>query len=532
MPIPMLMIVFVIMKKLFQNKYFMKYGGNKMEKNILSYLEHSEKAFPDKIAFSDSQYELTYRQLANAARSIGSFLIEKIGMRKAIIVYMEKDARNIAAFMGAAYAGCFYVPLDSQMPIERINIILKTLQPAAVIYDDKTAKFLSLMETDCIKVLYDKICVLPPDKEKLELARREIIDTDPLYILFTSGSTGIPKGVVVCHRSVIDYSDWVVKTFNLNESTIFGNQTPFYFSMSVLDIFATIRSGATLYIIPKKLFSFPVKLLEFLKERDVNTIYWVPSALSIVANLGALDVVELPYLKKILFAGETMPTKQLNIWRKHIPNATYVNLFGPTEITDIGIYYVVDRVFSDDEPIPIGVPCDNVDVLVVNDDRNLIEESGEIGELLIRGSFLACGYYNNPEKTNEVFIQNPLNKSYPEIVYCTGDLVYWNKNRELVYVSRKDFQIKHMGNRIELGEIENAMSALDGVDMCCCLYNKESDQIVAVYTGNLEMKRLSKLLKEKLPRYMIPNIYNKAASIPLNMNGKIDRVQLKNDYIK
>lgn len=503
-----------------------------MEKSILSYLEKSEKEFPNKIAFSDDKYKLTYHELAGAARSIGSFFIEKVGTRKAVVVYMEKNARNIAAFMGAAYAGCFYIPLDSQMPIERINIILKTLQPAAIIYDNKTEKFLSLMEADCIKVFYDEISILPQDKEKLEVTRREMIDTDPLYVLFTSGSTGTPKGVVVCHRSVIDYADWVVETFKLDENTVFGNQTPFYFSMSVLDIFATIRSGATLHIIPKMLFSFPVKLLEFLKEKEINIIYWVPSALGIVANLGALDVIQLPNLKKILFAGETMPTKQLNIWRKHVPDATYANLFGPTEITDIGVYYIVEREFSDDEPIPIGSPCDNVDILVVDEKGKLIKECDKIGELLIRGSFLACGYYNNPERTKEVFIQNPLNNSYPETVYCTGDLVYWNKNRELVYASRKDFQIKHMGNRIELGEIENAMSALDGVDMCCCLYNNESDQIVAIYTGKLEKKKLSDLLKKKLPRYMIPNICYNIDSMPFNMNGKIDRKKLKDEYIK
>ncbi|WP_238915173.1 amino acid adenylation domain-containing protein [Clostridium sp. YIM B02555] len=503
-----------------------------MEKSILAYLENSEQTFPNKVAFSDNQYELTYSELADSARSIGSYLIEKISTHKAVVVYMEKNSRNIAVFMGAAYGGCFYVPIDSQMPIERINIILKTLEPAAVIYDDKTAKFLSLMETDCIKISYDEICKTPQDKEKLAIVRRKMIDTDPLYILFTSGSTGIPKGVIVCHRSVIDYSGWVVKTFDLNENTIFGNQTPFYFSMSVLDIFATIRSGATLHIIPKLLFSFPIKLLEFLNEKDINTIYWVPSALSIVANFGALEVVNPQNLKKILFAGETMPTKQLNIWRKHVPNAIYANLFGPTEITDIGIYYIVDREFKDDEPIPIGTPCDNVDAVILDENGKAVEEYGKIGELLIRGSFLSCGYYNNPEKTKEVFIQNPLNNSYPEKVYCTGDLVYLNENGEMIYVSRKDFQIKHMGNRIELGEIENAIGALDGVDMCCCLYNKESDQIIAVYTGNLELKKLSQLLKQKLPRYMIPNIYHKKESMPLNANDKIDRVKLKNDYIK
>ncbi|OCB00909.1 amino acid adenylation domain-containing protein [Clostridium beijerinckii] len=503
-----------------------------MEKSILSYLEKSEKKFPNKVAFSDGKYELTYHELVEEAKSIGSFLIENIGMHKAVVVYMEKGALNISAFMGAAYAGCFYVPLDAQMPVERINIILDTLKPAAIIYDDKTEKYLSLIETDCIKVLYDEIHMLSKNEEKLVTARRQMIDTDPLYILFTSGSTGIPKGVIVCHRSVIDYADWVVKTFELNENTTFGNQTPFYFSMSVLDIFATIRSGATLYIIPKMLFSFPVKLLEFLNEKEVNTIYWVPSALSIVANLGALDVIKLPHLKKILFAGETMPTKQLNIWRRHVPDAVYANLFGPTEITDIGIYYIVDREFNDDEPIPIGAPCDNVDALIVDEDGQLVKECGKVGELLIRGSFLACGYYNNPEKTREAFIQNPLNKSYPETVYCTGDLVYWNENRELVYVSRKDFQIKHMGNRIELGEIENAMSALEGLDMCCCLYNKESDQIVAVYSGSLETKKLSQNLKKKLPRYMLPNVCYNRSSMPLNMNGKIDRKKLIEEYIK
>ncbi|WP_238899182.1 amino acid adenylation domain-containing protein [Clostridium sp. YIM B02500] len=503
-----------------------------MEKSILSYLEKSEKKFHNKVAFSDGKHELTYHELVEESKSIGSFLIENIGMRKAVVVYMEKGARNISAFMGAAYAGCFYVPLDAQMPVERINIILDTLKPAAIIYDDKTEKYLSLIETDCIKVLYDEIHMLPKNEEKLETARRQMIDTDPLYILFTSGSTGIPKGVIVCHRSVIDYADWVVKTFELNENTTFGNQTPFYFSMSVLDIFATIRSGATLYIIPKMLFSFPVKLLEFLNEKGINMIYWVPSALSIVANLGALDVIKLPDLKKILFAGETMPTKQLNIWRRHVPDAVYANLFGPTEITDIGIYYIVDREFNDDEPIPIGVPCDNVDALIVDEDGQLVKECGKVGELLIRGSFLACGYYNNPEKTREAFIQNPLNKSYPETVYCTGDLVYWNENRELVYVSRKDFQIKHMGNRIELGEIENAMSALEGLDMCCCLYNKESDQIVAVYSGSLETKKLSQNLKKKLPRYMLPNVCYNRSTMPLNMNGKIDRKKLIEEYIK
>lgn len=502
-----------------------------MKKSVLAYLERSKEKYPDKIAFADAKYTLTYSELVEEAQNIGSYLATNIGTHKPVVVYMEKGARNIAAFMGAAYSGGFYVPMDSQMPVERINIILEALEPAVIIYDNKTEKFLPQLLTDCSKVKYDDINRFPADKKQLDDIQREMIDTDSLYILYTSGSTGVPKGVAVCHRSVIDYAEWLMKTFDINGETVFGNQTPFYFSMSVLDIYATICSGATLYVIPKMLFSFPVKLLEYLNEHKVNTIYWVPSALSIVANLGALEVVELQQLKTILFAGETMPTKQLNIWRRNVPNALYANLFGPTEITDIGIYYVVDREFKDDEPIPIGKPCDNVGALVVDNEGKQITEVGKIGELLIRGSFLALGYYKNEEKTKEVFIQNPLHNRYPETVYCTGDLVYWNDRKELVYVSRKDFQIKHMGHRIELGEIENAMSALDGFDMGCCLYDKEKDQIVAVYSGKLEEKAMSKLLAAKLPRYMVPNVYYKKDSMPLNLNGKIDRKRLQNELL-
>lgn len=358
-----------------------------MEKNILAYLEKAAMENPEKISFADSEFGYTYKQLVDTARSIGSSIAKTVCGKKAVLVYMDKSPRNLAAFFGIVYGGCFYVPIDHLMPVERINLIIDTVNPGMIIYDNITEKNISQLQTECVKVHFDeiignKICV-----EELKNIRDMMIDTDPLYVLFTSGSTGIPKGVVVCHRSVIDYGEWLCATFQFDKETVFANQTPFYFSMSVLDIYATICSGATLYIIPKMLFSFPVRLLEFLRERNVNTIYWVPSALNIVANVGALDFVEVPSLKKILFAGEVMPTKQLNIWRRHLPDALYANLFGPTEITDIGIYYILDREFEDSEPIPIGRACDNVGTLILDEDGNEIKEPGKIGELLIRGSF-------------------------------------------------------------------------------------------------------------------------------------------------
>lgn len=502
-----------------------------MERNVLAYLERAAIQNPDKLSFADTEYQYTYRELVNLSRRIGSYIAGGLAIKKgAVLVYMEKSARNLAAFFGTVYSGCFYVPIDELMPVKRINLIIKSVKPELIIYDGGTEKHIKELDAKCEKIHFDIIRGCEIYEEVLQGIRSQMIDTDPLYVLFTSGSTGIPKGVVVCHRSVIDYVEWLCATFELNEDTIFGNQTPFYFSMSVLDIYATICSGGTLYIVPKTLFSFPVRLLEFLKEKNVNTIYWVPSALSIVANFGALDYVEIPSLKKVLFAGEVMPTKQLNIWRRHLPNVLYANLFGPTEITDIGIYYILDRDFEDDELIPIGRACENVGILILDEKGANITEKNKIGELLIRGSFLAHGYYNNPEKTSEVFIQNPLNTSYPEIVYKTGDLVYWNDMDELVYASRKDFQIKHMGNRIELGEIETAISALEGIEMCCCLYKISSEQILALYTGKAEQKYLHNKIKEKLPKYMLPNKFVKLERMPLNMNGKIDRNLLKEKY--
>lgn len=300
--------------------------------------------------------------------------------------------------------------------------------------------------------------------------------------------------------------------------------------MSVLDVFSTIRNGATFHIIPKKYFSFPIKLLEYVRDREVNTIYWVPSALSIVANWKALDYVELPKLKKVLFAGEVMPTKQLNMWIKKRPDIFYANLYGPTETTDICTYYVVDRKFKDDETLPIGKHCNNCDVMILTED-NRLAEVGEEGELCARGSFLAMGYYNNPEKTKEVFVQNPLNTAYPEIIYKTGDLVKLNEKGEIIYISRKDYQIKHMGYRIELGEIEAAAGSIEKIKTCVCIYNESEDKIVFIYEGSkMTDSELMNKLSEKLPVYMRPNVIKRIKQIPYNQNGKIDRKLLKQTY--
>ena len=319
----------------------------------------------------------------------------------------------------------------------------------------------------------------------------------------------------------------MTETFNITEKDSFGNQAPFYFDNSILDIYTCIKTGASLYIVPKKLFFQPVPLLKYIRDNCISTIFWVPSALIVVSKLKAFRNVDLSgVLKRVMFCGEVMPNKQLNIWRRYLPNLTYVNLYGPTEITDACTYYIVDREFSDDEPLPIGIPMCNTDILILNDQDRLVVGS-EVGELCVRGTSLAMGYYNNPGKTSEASVQNPLNKSVPEIIYSTGDLVRYNERGEIIYLSRKDFQIKHLGHRIELGEIETAVSSLQGITLCCCLYDEDRQRIVLFIDSEFEKDYIREKLVTMVPEYMIPGEVIYLKDMPLNANGKIDRVKLK-----
>lgn len=504
--------------------------GDKALKNILEYLEKSEQAFPHKMAFCDECTALTYREFSSKAQAVGSFLLHHVKGRAPVAVLLEKTAESLAAFMGVVYSGNFYTVLDTQMPAARMEIILRDLAPAAILTDRAHEQQVREMPYEGALMFMEDALSEEPDTEALQTVRRESIDTDPVYILFTSGSTGVPKGTVVCHRSVIAYTEWAGETFQLDEHTVFGNQTPFYFSMSVLDVFSTLRNAATLQIIPKKYFAFPGKLVDYLNAHQVNTIYWVPSALSIVSNWKLFQYTPAPALKTVLFAGEVMPAKVLNYWSAHLPETLFANLYGPTEVTDICAFYVVNRRFQNEETIPIGTACNNCGLLVVTPDGRQAEPEEE-GELYVRGSYLALGYYKNPQKTAEVFVQNPLNPHYPEVVYKTGDMVKWSHTGELLYMGRKDFQIKHMGYRIELGEIEAMAGAVDGVDSCAGLYDAPNDQIILFYQGStMESDALLKTLRGRLPQYMLPSHIIRLKQMPHNANGKIDRVQLKTDY--
>ena len=498
-----------------------------IQTNILEYLEKTVKEVPDKTAYTDGKHGLTFAEVFRYSCAIGSYLSREGFYREPVVIYMKKSPEAVAAFYGAVYGRCFYVPFDEEMPEYRVSLILETLKPRLMICDAYTEKKLIKIGFSGRTLRFEDAVKTEIRDEKLAEIREASMDTDPIYIVFTSGSTGVPKGVAACHRSVLDYVENLSKVLGFNRETVFGNQSPLYFDACLKELYPTMMFGATTYLVPKSLFMFPVKLVEYLNENHINTVCWVVSALTMISSMGTFDKVVPKYLHTVAFGSEVFPIKQFNLWRHALPEAQFTNLYGPTECTGMSCYYMVNREFGPDDVIPIGRPFKNTEILLLNDEDQPAGE-GETGEICIRGTCVTLGYYRNPEKTKEVFVQNPLNDCYPELIYRTGDIGRYNEFGELVFVSRKDHQIKHMGHRIELGEIEVHVNQMAGIRMSCCVYDKEREKIVLFYVGDAEGKDIIKALKEKLPRYMIPNLVEKIEEMPFTANGKLNRMELKN----
>lgn len=496
-------------------------------KHLLECLDATARRWPERPAFGDEAGTLTWAEVALAVQRVGTALARQGVQRRPVALYLDHRVPCLLTMLGTLAAGGFYTVLDTAQPPERVRRITDQLAPVLLVTDEEHRAAAEALGLDCPLLLWESACTEEPDPYLLQRLRQDALDVDLAYVLFTSGSTGAPKGVAVQHRAVLAYSAWAAETFGIDETTVFGNQTPFYFSMSVTDLYTALRTGAQLQVLPKRLFSFPVQLLDYLTTHGVNTLYWVPSALGGVVRWKALDYTALPPLRTILFAGETMPTPYLNYWRAHYPAALFANLFGPTETTDICAYYIVDRPFADDEPLPIGRACDNCGLLVLTED-NRPAAPGQVGELCVRGSFLAAGYYNMPEKTAQRFCPNPLQPHYPETIYRTGDLVCYGEDGLLRYMGRTDNQIKHMGYRIELGEIETAAYGQEGLQSCACLYDAARDRLVLFFTAGRDLTdALRARLADRLPGYMQPALYRRLKAMPQNQNGKIDRAALR-----
>lgn len=496
-----------------------------MDTNVLQYLEASALNYPDKEAFEDVRHSMTFSQVLKAARAIGSRLLKQGVTKSPVAVFMDKNIESIVSFLGVLYSGNFYCPLDSQMPLIRIDTILDVLRPVMILTDELHLEAAREFAWEADIVLYEEACLSPADEKGLREVRENATELDPLYVLFTSGSTGIPKGVLLNHRVVTNYIEWLEQAFAFTSDEVFGNQAPLYFDVSIHDIYAALRLGAKMVIIAPELFCFPVKLIEFMNEKRVTAFLWVPSAMGIIASLKAFETIVPEYLKYIMFAGEVLPRRQLNYWMKHLPEAVYANLYGPTE-TFVCTCYILDGSTPEDTALPIGRPIGGAEALILNEDQKPAAQ-GEEGELCIRGSCLALGYYRNPERTSASFIQNPCNDCYPDRIYRTGDLVRLDENGNIIYISRKDFQIKHMGYRIELGEIETAAGTLRDIRDCACTYDAKRQRIVLYYDGmEWEKAAIEEHLAARIPRYMMPGRIVHLEQMPHNANGKIDRKQL------
>jgi D-alanine--poly(phosphoribitol) ligase subunit 1 len=496
-----------------------------MQNNVLEYLENTVTRLPSKVAYANEEMGITFQEVYDQSRAIGTFLNQQDIYKQPVVVFMSKSPKTVVAFYGVVYGGNFYVPIDEDMPQFRIELILKNLNPKAIICDEITAKLVDKVCKDSSVYIYDDIIRTEIDDGMLNQIREVSIDTDPIYVVFTSGSTGIPKGVVACHRSVIDYIETLSDILEFNENTVFGNQSPLYFDACLKELYPTLKFGATTYIIPKSLFMFPIKLVEFMNQYKINTVCWVVSALTMISAFKTFNKIVPEYLHTIAFGSEVFPIKQFNIWKKTLPNAKFINLYGPTEATGMCCYFKVVREFEEGDMLPIGRPFKNTEIILL-DNENRVPVKGDLGEICIRGTSLTLGYYKAFDKTNMVFVQNPLNDAYPELIYKTGDLAKYNERNELLFVSRKDYQIKHMGHRIELGEIEVIVNMIEGIKSACCIYDKDKGKIVLYYVGDVEVVDVTANLKEKLPRYMIPNYTEPLDKMPLTANGKIDRVFL------
>ena len=499
--------------------------------SIIRYLNASAERFADKTAVADKDHKYTFKELQLASYELAAVSPLKDMKGMPVGVFTERNADMIVCFMAILISGNYYVPLDIDMPSAKLQIILDNCGAQLILGSSGKEELLEGLSGE---LKYYPVTEFLSGREfsEADIAPAGPDDDDePLYMIYTSGSTGTPKGVLKSHKAMISFIEAYTLRFGFDENEIIGNQTPFFFDAAAKDIYLMLKTGATMEILPTEYFAMPPSLIKYMNERRVTMISWVPSALSVVVQLNTFSAVLPETLKKVLFVGEVMPMKHLNKWIEALPDLMYVNLYGSTEVAGISCCYEVTKKFENDENLPMGKPLSNCKVYLV-DGGKVVTEPGHIGEIYVVSDALATCYFKDPEKTDKVFVQMDFEGNGQTVrAYKSGDLAQYDGEGNLIFASRSDFQIKHMGHRIELGEIETAAGALDDIERCACLYNDKKSRIVLFCTLTAGSEKTGNDIKaelsEKLSSYMVPNRVNILEAMPYNANNKIDRQKLK-----
>lgn len=514
-------------------------------------LSESAFRFPDNQVLIFEGQSITYSALERQTNKLANaLLLRGISKGARVGIHMNRGIPSITAALAILKAGATYVPIDPLAPLGRIQYIItkcgiKTLisveQRLATIaqafpeasplenillMDDANLSGQSMGTTHLSN--WQEIQNLDDDVPQVNLA-----DSNLAYILFTSGSTGNPKGVMISHLNALTFVNSAYDFFQITAEDRLSNNSPLHFDLSIFDIFVAFKAGAAVIIVPETTSIFPVKLSEFIDRNKISVWNSVPSALSLLANYEKLSNYGFERLRLVLFAGEVFPIKYLKRLQKAIPAAQYFNMYGQTEANS-SLYYQVGHLASKDtDSMPIGKPFANFEVFALDENNKTISHPGEKGELFVRGSSVAFGYWDELEKTEASFVKNPLNPTLNERVYKTGDLVSLDADGNYLFLGRKDHMIKSRGYRIEIGEIETIITNHEQVKTAVIvplpdelIGNRIAALIVALPDSDIKKEDIVKHCARRLPKYMIPEIIEFHDTLPMTSSGKIDRKKL------
>jgi amino acid adenylation domain-containing protein len=520
-------------------------------------LSESAHRNPERIAVDGGESKLKYSELEGLSNQIARQLrADGICKGDRVGVLLPKSAHTVAALLGILKAGAVYVPVDPHSPSARAAYVLSNCSVRALVTNSSQLRKLAPETTACSELQsvlltdetndYVKIASVPesgfvsftsvrstqPDSDP-QIA---VTENDLAYILYTSGSTGQPKGVMISHLNSLTFVNWAFEEFHITVQDRVSSHAPFHFDLSIFDLFSTLKAGGTICLVPNDVAAFPVRLAEWISRQAINVWYSVPSALIQLVEHGQLTHCNFEQLRWILFAGEVFPCKYLRRLVQLIPAAAYCNLYGPTE-TNVCTYYHVqpeDIAPGRTQPVPIGKACANTEVFALDDHGSVVAPEQE-GELYVRSSTVMKGYWGRPDATAGIIIPNPLNRAFQDVIYRTGDIVKLMPSGDYRYVGRRDKMVKSRGYRIELGEIETALYAHCGVKEAAVVAIADERigarlmAYVVPVTSGLSQQELMKFCSERVPRYMVPERIELCSQLPKTSTGKIDKATLEDE---